>query len=449
MSKKPQKAIPSVGREKTKRLLSAPRGIQDILPPEVFYFEKLENIISDLAAFYNYERIELSLLESKALFERSLGLEGGTANKQLYVCQTKSRDKLVLRPEATTGSARAYIQNSMFNWPQPVKLWYWGPMFYQGDFSTGKHQQFWQAGFEYFGSDNPIVEAELIQLGLKISKKFGLKNSYVEINSIGCSGCRRIYRRALKQHYRYKLKRVCSDCRNRYKKNALQLLNCENKLCFESKTQAPESLDYLCKSCNLHFKKVLDHLDSLAIPYLLNPRLVRGLDYYNRTVFEFRADSQELGAKTVFEDKRDSIAFAGGGRYDYLVKQFGGPDTPGCGFALEVEKIISLINKDPNDGFVDVYLVQIGNLAKIKLLQLFEDFKKAKIKIGFDLGSDNLKPQLKSAARLGSRFALILGQEEALHGEIIIRDMKTGAQETVSLGKVINLVKKRLKKKSL
>ncbi len=429
-----------------KQALQAPKGVHDIFPPEVFYFEKLEDCCRELADFYGYKRIEIPVIEPKVLFEQSVGVGTDIVDKEMYTLQTKGGDWLALRPEGTAGVVRAYIQNSMFNWPQPVKLWYWGPMFRYENPQAGRYRQFWQAGFEYLGSDNPVVDAEVISLALKITKKFGIKDIYVEINSIGCPECRQTYKRALKQYYRSKLRKVCLDCRQRYKKNPLRLLDCKSEPCLSFKKQAPEILDYLCKDCNAHFKKVLGYLDNLSIPYLLNPYLVRGLDYYSRTVFELKTAMKKSGQENIFEDKESFVSFVGGGRYDYLIKLLAGPDTPACGFATGVERMVDLVRKEEEKNpEVDIYLVQIGDLARVKLLQLLDDFKKSKIKVGFDLGRDSLKAQLKSADRLGARYTLILGQEEALHNKIIIRDMKTGIQETAPTEKLVEVIKKQLK----
>lgn len=436
MSRPPKKKIRK--KKLFKEPLQSPKGTHDIFYPEILHFTRLERICSELAEFFGYKRIEVPVIENKALFEHGVGIGTDIVDKETYTFQTKGGDWLSLRPEFTSGIVRSYIQNSMDNWPEPVKLWSWGPLFRYENPQAGRYRQFWQADFEFFGPLDPIVDAELILLATKIVKIFGIKQSFVEINSIGCPECRANYRKVLKQYYHTKTRKLCSDCKVRFKKNILRLLDCKNETCQEIKKGAPEILNYLCKDCSSHFQKVIEYLDLLGIAYILNPQLVRGLDYYNRTVFELKAGLAEDAAK--------APALLGGGRFDYLMKLLSGPDVPACGFAIGVERMIELAaNKEENED-VDVYLAQIGDSARHKLIVLLEEFRKAKIKIGFDLARDSLKAQLKSADRLDAPFALILGQEEVLHDKIIIRDMKSSLQETINLADVVEEVKKRLAK---
>ena len=421
-----------------KEPLQSPKGMHDIVFPQTVYFSKLENICEDLADFFGYQKIEVPVLESKLLFEHGVGIGTDIVDKEMYSFQTKGDDWLSLRPEFTSGIIRAYIQNGMQNLPEPVRLWSWGPLFRYENPQSGRYRQFWQADFEYLGSANPVVDAEVILLAQKIVRAFGIKQSFVEINSIGCSDCRQDYKKALKQYYHSKTRKLCPDCKMRFKNNILRLLECKNASCVNLRQGAPEILNYLCKDCSSHFRKVIEYLDIAGVTYSLNSFLVRGLDYYNRTVFELKPGTPELGA--------DSPSLLGGGRFDYLTKLLAGPDTPACGFAIGVERMVELMADKNLEAEVDVYLCQIGDTARGKLLSMLDEFKKSRIKIGFDLGRDSLKAQLTSADRLKAPLTLILGQDEAVHEKIILRDMKTGVQETLNLENIAEQVKKRLAK---
>lgn len=438
MSRPPKKKISK--KKLFKEPLQSPKGMHDIVFPQTIYFSKLENICDDLADFFGYQKIEVPVVENKILFEHGVGVGTDIVDKEMYTFQTKGGDWLSLRPEFTSGIIRAYIQNGMQNWPEPVKLWSWGPLFRYENPQSGRYRQFWQADFEYLGSLDPVVDAEVILLAQKITRAFGIKQSFVEINSIGCSDCRQDYKKSLKQYYHSKTRKLCSDCRTRFKKNILRLLDCKNESCLVLRQGAPEILNHLCKDCSLHFRKVIEYLDTAGISYSLNPFLVRGLDYYNRTVFELKPGTPELGA--------ESQSLLAGGRFDYLTKLLAGPETPACGFAIGVERMVELMADKNFEPEASVFLCQIGETAKSKLLPMLDEFKKAKIKIGFDLGRDSLKAQLKSADRLKASLALILGQDEAIHEKIILRDMKTGVQETLNLENIAEQVKKRLAKLS-
>ncbi len=436
MSRPPKKRVSK--KKVFKEPLQSPKGVHDVIFPETVYFSKLENICEDLAEFFGYQKIEVPVIENKLLFEHGVGVGTDIVDKEMYTFQTRGGDWLSLRPEFTSGIIRAYIQNGMNNWPEPVKLWTWGPLFRYENPQSGRYRQFWQADFEFLGSANPVVDAEVIMLAQKITKAFGVKSSFIEINSMGCSECRQDYRRALKQYYHSKTRKLCPDCKVRFKKNILRLLDCKIETCEVLKSGAPEILNYLCKDCSSHFRKVIEYLDGMNISYSLNPFLVRGLDYYNRTVFELKPGN--------FEPDTEAQSLLGGGRFDYLAKLLAGPETPACGFAIGVERMVDLVADKNLEQEVDVYLVQIGDTARAKLLSMLDDFKKARIKIGFDLGRDSLKAQLKSADRLKAPLALILGQDEAVHEKIILRDMKTGVQESLNLVNLAEQVKKRLAK---
>ncbi|MFN7088203.1 MAG: histidine--tRNA ligase [Candidatus Paceibacteria bacterium] len=440
-------------RQKKKEAPSfqAPKGMHDVLPPETLAWERLRKITKDIAEFYGFSLIEIPILEQEELFRRGIGLGTDIVEKEMYTLRTKGGDRLALRPEGTAGVVRAYIQNGMSNWLQPVRLWYWGPMFRHETPQAGRFRQFWQAGLEYFGEEHPAVDAQIIQITSKILEGFGLKSFYIEINTIGCKKCRPAFINALKVYYRGRIGRLCPDCKRRLKENPLRLFDCKNEVCVVMKEGAPEIVENLCKECYEHFKKVLEILDGLGIPYILNSKLVRGLDYYNRTVFEVIPSERKDEINPDISGDLALKSVAGGGRYDYLVEILGGPETPAVGAALGIERIVTAWLKQ--GGKIGtrsqqvVFLAQLGELAKLKSLKILEDFRKQGIDVATSLGRDSIKAQLKIADRIGSPYALILGQKEAFDGNIIVRDMHSGAQEVIPLDKIVEELKERLKGK--
>lgn len=419
----------------------SPTGMHDILPEDQKYFQRIFDVVKDIANFYGFKKIDTPILEETELFSKGIGLATDIVGKQMFTLRTKGGDYLTLRPEGTAPIARAYIEKGMSSFPQPVKLWYFGPYFRYEHPQAGRFRQFWQFGFEVLGEENSVLDAQIIQIFYNILKELKLKDLIVEVNSIGDSQCRPYYKKLLTSFFRSREPVICLDCRRRLKENPLRILDCKEEKCQQIRAQTPQILDHLCENCHRHFKEVLEFLDELELPYHLNPYLVRGLDYYTKTVFEIIEDSSEGKVQG---------ALAGGGRYDTLVKLLGGGEAPAAGGAAGVERIIQLMKtkiiRFPKEKMTEVFLAQLGDLAKRKSLKLIEDFREAEILAGESLGRDSLKAQLKMADRIGAKYTLILGQKEALEGNIIIRDMKTGKQETVKLDRVILEMKRRLKK---
>ena len=349
---------------------------------------------------------------------------------------------MTLRPEFTAGVARSYNEHGMFNMPQPVKFWYMGPVFRYEKPQEGRYRQFTQFGLEVLGDQDPAYDAQVIKMCVNIFKGIGLKDVGVEINSIGCKSCRPAYKKELIRYYKNRVQRMCKDCNRRYKENPMRLLDCKEEACVEYKVNAPHAIDNLCDDCKNHFKSVLEILDELEVPYILNHFLVRGLDYYSKTVFEFfpHVDDEE--------NKKSQSALGGGGRYDYLVGMLGGRNTPAVGAGCGVERIVSLMKKEnvrlPNPRQVHVFLAQLGGLGKKKAMKLFEELRDAGINTEEAFGKDGIKSQLKVADKVGAKYSLILGQKEALDGNVILREMESGSQETVPIDKIIKTLKNRI-----
>jgi len=434
--------------------------MRDILSEEQKYFQKILNVAENIAHFYGFEKIDTPILEETELFSKGTGLTSDIVQKQMYSLRTKGGDYLTLRPEFTPGIVRAYLEHGMKNLPQPVKFYSFGPLFRHEKPQAGRYRQFHQFNLEVIGDESPVIDAQIIQIFYNLLNELKLKNLTVEVNSIGDNQCRPYYKKLLQNYFRSRESSLCVDCRRRMKENPLRILDCKEEKCQRVKSQAPQLIDHLCEECHSHFKQVLEFLDEIELPYHLNPYLVRGLDYYTKTVFEIFKESprgDELSAHLpsspkglVKEEGVVRNALVGGGRYDNLVKLLGGEDTRASGASMGIERIITAIkekevkfSKSPSP---QIFLAQLGNLAKRKSLKLMEEFRQNKIQVGESFGKDSLKVQMKVADRLGVRYTLLLGQREALEGTIIVRDMKSGNQETIKLDRAVKEMQKRLKK---
>lgn len=440
--KKAKRGRPSKPRKPwfAKIKIQAPKGTHDILPEEQKYWDKIRSVVSQVLISYGFKRIDTPIFEDVRLFIKGTGQTTDIVRKEMYTFRTKGGEHFALRPEFTPGIVRAYIEHGMKNLPQPVKLYSIGPLFRHDKPQAGRFREFHQFNWEIIGDAGAVSDIQVIQAFISILKKLNLKKFTLYLNSIGCPLCVPKYKKSLVRYYQQELNRLCPDCKRRLEENPLRLLDCKKEKCKRLASKAPQLLDFLCEECHNHFKEVLELLDELEIPYNLNPQMVRGLDYYTKTVFE------------VWEERGDTGqgALMGGGRYDNLVEMFKGKPTPAVGAAAGIERIINSLKKQ--DVKVSekekprVFIIQLGELGKRKSLKLFEEFQSKGIKVGEAFSKPSIKSQLKIADKEGAELALILGQKEALENNIIIRDMISGAQEVIALDKVINEVKKRLKK---
>lgn len=431
-----------MAKKSSKKGFQAPKGTCDILPEDQKYWEKIRKVLKDVASDYGYERIDTPMFEDTDLYLQGVGASTDVVEKQMYSFKTLGGDSVTLRPEYTAGVVRAYNEYGMFNVPQPVKFWYMGPVFRYEKPQEGRYRQFTQFGFETIGDQDPAYDAQIIKICINIFKGLGLKDVGVEINSIGCKNCRTTYRKEIVSYYKTRVQKMCKDCKRRYKENPLRLLDCKEEECVEYKASAPHAIDNLCDECKNHFKTVLDLLEELEVPYVLNHFLVRGLDYYSKTVFEFFPHVDEGS------HRKSQSALGGGGRYDYLVQMLGGRNMPAVGAACGIERIISLMKKEnvrvSQPPQINVFLAQLGGLSKKKAMKLFEELREAGINTAESFGKDSIKSQLKVADKIGARYSLILGQKEALDGNVILREMNSGSQETVPMEKIIKTLKNRL-----
>lgn len=441
MSKSNQEKKKS-GNSKKKLKFQTLRGMRDILPEEQSYWKKIKKTVDKIAFDYNYGRIDTPIVEDVNLFERTIGKDTDIVEKEMYKFETQSGKKVCLRPEGTPGVVRAYIENGMKTKPSPIKLYYIGPMFRYDRPQKGRYREFFQFGFEAIGEQDPILDAQMIQTALRIFNLIGIKSNKLElqVNSIGCRECRPNYNKLLVSYLKNRKQSLCINCKNRLKTNPLRVLDCKEEKCTQVVAQAPQSVDHLCKDCKSHFTFLLECLDEMKITYTINSHLVRGLDYYTKTVFEIWAKDDEEGR----------TALGGGGRYDYLVEKLGGKKTPAVGFAVGVDRAVAEMKKQGIKGSKKsrpkVFLAQLGDLAKMKSLSIFQGLEKAGITVAESFGRGNLKAQLKKANQLEAELVLIMGQREALDETVIVKDMIGGSQEVVTLNKVVNEVKKKLDK---
>ena len=432
----PEKSKP---KDQAPKHLQAPRGMHDRLPVDEPYWEKIENVVKELARDHGFARLEPPILEYADLYKKTSGEESDVVEKEMYTLRTKGDDVLALRPEYTPGMSRAYLEHSLSRLGQPQKLFHMGPVFRHDRPQLGRFRQFVQIGFETLGGANdPIYDAETISIASDLLSELKIKNSALKINSIGCRICRPIYKKQLQNYYKNHEKELCPDCLRRLKDNPLRLLDCKEEKCVELKAKAPNMLDKLCALCSAHFKGVLEYLDEIKIPYMLDHTLVRGLDYYSRTVFEFFAEGAEA----------EIGSLAAGGRYDYLMETIGGHMTPAIGFACGAERVIATLKAKqiafPERAPKKVFLAHAGELAKKKAFALARELRIEGITIVEALAKESLGAQLKAADKEGVGFALILGQKEIYEESVIIRDLTSGAQEAVPVTKIVAEVKRRL-----
>ena len=438
-----------------KELARSPKGMHDILPADIAYYNAIVARARDIADYFGFLEIKTPHVEHVELFLRPLGETSDVVQKEMYTFRTKGGDMLALRPEGTAPMMRSYVEHGMASWPQPVKLFYEGAFFRHESPQRGRFREFYQFGFEILGDTDAISDATIIKMCYLLLSELGFKDVAVHINSIGDRECRPVHRRELTAYYRKKFNYLCKDCKWRLKENPLRLLDCKQESCVELRAQAPQMLEYLCDDCKTHFKGVLEFLDEADIPYILDHYLVRGFDYYGRTVFEMFVAELARNISSHAADQNASIAapvsVAGGGRYDNLMALLGQRPLPAVGSGIGIDRLmiemkrVGMEPKTPPSA--KVFLIQIGLMAKKRSFVLMDELRKAGIRANASLSRDNLKTQLNIAAKVGASFALIIGQKEAMENTVIVRDMNEGIQETIAESRLIEKLKMKLKTK--
>jgi len=415
-------------------LTTRPRGTSDILPEEAARWRYLEDQIRLICRLYGYGEIRTPIFEHTELIERSVGETSDIVRKQTYTFLDRGQRSLTLRPEGTAPTVRAYLENKLYARTLPVKLYYLAPIFRHERPQAGRYRQHHQFGVEMLGAGDPAADAEVITLAMDLCRRLGLQGLTVHLNSIGCPGCRPGYREVLLGYFGGLVEAMCPDCRDRYARNPLRLLDCKEQECRRLGAQAPSMLDHLCDDCRGHFQRLQEYLDNLGIRWALDTRLVRGLDYYTRTVFEIV--SAGLGI---------SAAIGGGGRYDGLVEELGGVPTPGIGFGMGLERLLLTMESQgirlADESRPDAFVAGLGDRGFRRAVELVHQLRQAAVAADMDYLGRSLKAQMKYAHRLGARYVVFLGEEEMDKGAATLRNMETGDQQEVPLGDLVEVLR--------
>jgi len=409
---------------------SAPRGTKDILPSDAPLWQGIEAGCRGVFSLYNYQEIRTPIFESTELFTRSIGGTTDIVTKEMYEFKDKKGRSLCLRPEETAPVVRAALENNLIRPDLITKLYYIGPMFRYERPQKGRQRQFHQAGVEVFGSSDPLIDVEVINLNVDLLEKIGLTDLAVNINSVGCNKCKPAYQKAIKDSFKDNISKMCDDCKDRYQKNPLRILDCKEKGCQPFINKAPASVDYLCDECAPHFKQVVANLPNAKV----NKRLVRGLDYYTKTTFEIV--SSKLGAQN---------AVSGGGRYDTLVEEFGGKPTPAVGFALGMERVIEILKSKLQTANlkqgISLFIATIGDEAKKVGFDLLSQVREKGISSDMDYLGKSLKAQMKTANRIGAKYVYIVGEDEINKKSAILKAMESGEEREVPFNSIVEEIR--------
>lgn len=418
-------------------LTNAPKGTKDIMMEQVYKWHYVEKKWKEICARYGFKEIRTPIFEHTELFQRGVGDTTDIVQKEMYTFEDHGGRSITLKPEGTSPAVRAFIEHKQYAEVQPIKLYYDIPCFRYEKPQSGRLRQFHQFGVETFGTTNMVADAEIIAIGYDFLTSMGVTDLTLEINSVGCPECRAKHRKALKDFLAPKYDQLCDTCKSRYEKNPMRILDCKSPIDQELVQGAPMMVDFLCDDCKNAFEDLQKNLDALEIPYVINPKIVRGLDYYTKTAFEFVTNS--LGAQGTV---------CGGGRYDNLVEEVGGPPIPGVGFGLGKERLLMLMEANgveiPKPSDCDVFIATMGEAAKLYGQKLLFNLRRNDIKCQIDDLQRNFKGQFKYADRLGAKYAVVIGDNELETGVATLKDMEKGEQSEVKFDDLIDELKKRI-----
>lgn len=405
-------------------ITKAPKGTQDLTPEKTRRWQAAEQVLISEAELNGFGEIRTPAFEHTELFQRGMGDVTDVVEKQMYTFEDKGGRSVTLRPEGTAGAVRAMLENGLYNAGYPVKLYYNIPCYRYEKPQAGRMREFRTFGVEVFGAAEPIADAQLIAMAMSAFKRLGLKDVGLQLNSIGCPECRKEYHNALKEYFSANRDKLCDTCLSRLDRNPMRILDCKNPECRELAAKAPVITDYLCDDCKAHFSRVQEYLTALGIEFELDPGLVRGLDYYTRTVFEF--PSRSLG-----------FALGGGGRYDGLVEEMGGSPTPGLGFGLGMDRIMLALEEGkvefPEEVKCEVYIAAMGDKAQVKALELVNELHRCGVPADCDICGRGLKAQMKYAGKTGAKFSMVLGDDELASGRAALKDMSNGETKKIRI----------------
>ena len=408
-------------------ITQAPRGTEDVLPEEAVQWQVIEAVMRSEASLHGFGEVRTPVFEHTELFQRGVGDTTDIVQKEMYTFLDKGGRSVTLRPEGTAGAARAMLEHGVYNNGLPVKFYYFTSCYRYEKAQKGRLREFHQFGAEMYGSADPLADAEVILLGSSIFERFGLKDVRLEINSIGCPECRAKYLEALRAYFEDRKGELCETCLGRLERNPMRILDCKSPVCSAIAQGAPRMLDYLCDGCREHFESVKQALDAVGVAYTVNPSIVRGLDYYTRTVFEFLApiDGKEL-------------AVCAGGRYDGLIEELGGQSMPALGFGLGMERLLLLLKQQsvelPGADPCEIFIASLGQPAKLAAFRLCDTLWKSSVQAACDVNARGLKAQMKYADKIGAKYCLVLGDDELAAGKAELKNMKTGEKKKIPLG---------------
>lgn len=410
-----------------KLLTKAARGTQDILPSDSYKFRFVQDIMLNEAKLYGFKEIRTPIFEHTELFDRGVGGDTDVVQKEMYTFNDKGGRSLTLKPEGTVSAARAMLEHGIFNDALPLKMTYITPCYRYEKPQSGRYREFYQFGVEMFGAPSPAADAEIICLATTLFERLGISNLSLEINSIGCPTCRKNYQAALKNYFSAYKDELCETCAKRLEKNPMRIVDCKNSDCQKISQNAPNIIDFLCEDCQKHFDDVKKYLDNSNIEYKINPKIVRGLDYYTKTVFEFVAK----------DDAQRGLVCGGGGRYDGLVEEIGGISMPAVGFGIGVERLLLLMESQeieiPQPKKCDIFIATADENAYFMALCLAKTLREASFYAEFDVVGRGLKAQLKYAGKINAKFCLVLGESELSLGKAEVKNMSTGEKYSVRL----------------
>lgn len=404
-------------------MIQKPKGTRDLLPTESYRWQEAEKKVKEVLESYNFKEIRVPVFEYTELFQRGVGETTDVVQKEMYTFDDKGGRSITLRPEGTAGVVRAYLENGMGSMPSPVKLWYNMGMYRYENVQKGRLREFHQIGAELIGSSSYLADVDVILMANQIFKALNIPNIQLNINSIGCPKCRSEYQKKLREFIGKNLDNYCDTCKTRFEKNPMRILDCKEKRCKEYNVGAPMMIDYLCDECKEHFENVKSTLNALNVKFEIDSGIVRGLDYYTKTVFEFI-------------DGESGLTVLGGGRYDGLVQEFGGQPTPAVGFATGVERLMEMYNannSDSEDAKPDLYILSLGDAESKKAFEISEALRSQKYIVEKDIFARSFKAQMKYADKIGAKNLLVIGEEELNTNSAKIKNMKTGEETQVSL----------------
>ena len=414
--------------------IKAIRGFNDILPDEIGKWQFVEKTAREVFEGFGFSEIRIPVVERTELFSRGIGEATDIVEKEMYTFTDRSGNSLTLRPEATASMARAYLEHQLYSFDPVAKLYCIGPMFRYERPQKGRYRQFYQIDAEVFGVENPMVDAEVILMLIHFLGRVGLEKLELQINSLGCRVCRPRYREELKKFLTSKSFQLCEDCQRRLHSNPLRIFDCKVETCQEAIADAPRVIDFICAECQEHFDRVKEYLDMAGLTFVLNPRMVRGLDYYTRTAFE--VVSYQLGSQN---------AVTGGGRYDNLFQEIGGLDVPGIGFAIGMERLVSLLPKEREFvQYPQLFIAALGEESYKEAYKLINQLHFGGIRSELDYEGKSLKSQMRKADKLKARYVLILGEEELKRGKAVLRNMESKSQEEIPINTILDTLKSKI-----